>query len=83
MPEMTYFVTYKLYNGDSKGWAYKFELKTTDRDAAERKFHELLSTYIGKEPYTVVSVELTNHKDEPLMQRTWEKPQISSEDEVA
>lgn len=73
MPEMTYFVTYKLYNGDSKGWAYKFELKTTDKDEAEKKFHELLTTYIGKAPYTLVSVEVTNQKDESIFQRTWEK----------
>lgn len=51
MMDMTYFVDYKLYNGTNQGWAYKTELKTTDKDAAVRKYGELINTYYGKEPY--------------------------------
>ena len=69
----TYFVTYKLFNGDSSGWAYKIELKTEDHDVALRKYHELLSTYIGKAPYTFVSVAMTDQRDNILESEYWPK----------
>lgn len=60
MMEMTYFVDYKLYNGTNGGWAYKTELKTTDKDAAVRKYGELIAQYYGKDPYTFGLVEMTD-----------------------
>ena len=60
MMEMTYFVDYKLYNGDNHGWAYKTELKTTDRDAAVRKYGELISQDYGKAPYTFGNISMTD-----------------------
>jgi hypothetical protein len=58
--EMTYFVDWKLYNGDNQGWAYKTELKTTDKDAAVRKFGELINQYYGKAPYTFGYIVMTD-----------------------
>lgn len=60
MLDMTYFVDYKLYNGDNQGWAYKTELKTTDKDAAIRKYGELISNDYGKSPYTFGLIEMTD-----------------------
>ena len=58
--EMTYFVDYKIYNGDNKGWAYKTELKTTDKDAAVRKFGELINQFYGKDPYVFGNITMTD-----------------------
>lgn len=58
--EMTYFVDYKLYNGDNNGWAYKTELKTTDRDAAIRKFGEMINQFYGKAPYVFGLLTMTD-----------------------
>lgn len=58
--EMTYFVDYKIYNGDNKGWAYKTELKTTDRDTAVRKYGELINQYYGKNPYVFGYICMTD-----------------------
>lgn len=60
MMEMTYFCDYKLYNGTSEGWAYKTELKTTDKDAAVRKYGEMINQYYGKDPYVFGLVEMTD-----------------------
>lgn len=60
MMDMTYFVDYKLYNGTSKDWAYKTELKTTDKNAAVRKYGELINLYFGKDPYIFGLVEMTD-----------------------
>ena len=60
MLEMTYFVDYKLYNEDNQGWAYKTELKTTDKDAAVRKFGELLKNDYGTAPYTFGLIQMTD-----------------------
>lgn len=58
--EMTYFCDYKLYNATNGGWAYKTELKTTDRNTAVRKFGEMVSQYYGKDPYAFGLVEMTD-----------------------
>lgn len=58
--EMTYFCDYKLYNGTNQGWAYKTELKTTDKNAAVRKYGEMINQYYAKEPYTFGLVEMTD-----------------------
>jgi len=47
----TYFVDYRLFNGENKGWAYKTELKTTDFDLAMQKYGNLIETYYGKAPF--------------------------------
>lgn len=60
MLETTYFVDWKLYNGTNQGWAYKTELKTTDKDAAVRKFGELINQYYGKSPYTFGYIVMTD-----------------------
>lgn len=70
--ENTYFVSYKLFNAQTDGWAYKFELKTNDIDAAKRKYHELLATYIGKAPYAHVSIALTDGDDNILYHESWD-----------
>ena len=75
MMEMTYFVDYKLYNKDNQGWAYKTELKTTDKDAAVRKYGELVSQYYGKEPYIFGTVAM-NDMYEYIVDKnskTWDK----------
>ena len=60
MLDMTYFCDYKLYNGDNEGWAYKTELKTTDKDTAVRKYGEMTNQFYGKAPYTFGCVEMTD-----------------------
>lgn len=60
MLEMTYFVDYKLHNKDNDGWAYKTELKTTDKNAAVRKYGELISQHYGKDPYDFGVISMTN-----------------------
>lgn len=75
MMEMTYFVDYKLYNGTNGGWAYKTELKTTDKDAAVRKYGELVSQYYGKEPYTFGTVAMKDMYENIVDKnsKTWDK----------
>ena len=80
--ENTYFVTYKLFNGETNGWAYKFELKTNDLEQAKRKYHELLSTYIDKYPYTHISIALTDAFDNVLMKEYWQKEIPQPEEEL-
>ena len=58
--EMTYFVDYKLYNGTSGGWAYKTDLKTTDRNEAIRKYGALINDYYGKDPYQFGLIQMTD-----------------------
>ena len=60
MLEMTYFVDWKLYNKDNEGWAYKTELKTTDKNAAVRKYGEMINQYYGKAPYSFGYVAMTD-----------------------
>lgn len=48
--EMVYFVSFRLWNEENKGWAYKTE-KTNSPDEAERKYGELINTYYGVSPY--------------------------------
>lgn len=57
---MTYFCDYKLYNGTNQGWAYKTELKTTDKNAAVRKYGEMINQYYAKEPYTFGLISMTD-----------------------
>lgn len=49
--ETTYFVSFKLYNTENKGWAYKYETKTTDLGEAVRKYGELVKTYYKTAPF--------------------------------
>ena len=58
--ERTYFCDYKLYNGEQEAWAYKTELKTTDKAAAVRKYGEMINTYYGKEPFTFGLIQMTD-----------------------
>ena len=58
--ELTYFVDYKLFNGDNGGWAYKTELKTIDKKAAIRKYGDLINQYYGKDPYTFGLITMTD-----------------------
>lgn len=58
--EMTYFCDYKLFNGTNQGWAYKTELKTTDKNAAVRKYGEMINQYYAKEPYTFGLISMTD-----------------------
>lgn len=60
MLDMTYFCDWKLYNGTNEGWAYKTELKTTDKAAAVRKFGEMINQYYGKDPYTFGLITMTD-----------------------
>ena len=60
MMEMTYFVDYKLYNSENQGWAFKTELKTTDYDAAVRKYGELIKNDYGVAPYVFGLIEMTD-----------------------
>lgn len=60
MLDMTYFVDYKLYNKDNQGWAYKTELKTTDKDAAVRKYGELINQFYGKDPYAFGCITMSD-----------------------
>lgn len=68
--EMTYFVGYKLYNSENQGWAYKTELKTTDKDAAVRKYGEMINQYYGKAPYAFGCVSMTDMYDNVVENNT-------------
>ena len=59
--ERTYFCDYKLYNGESQGWAYKTELKTTDKDTAVRKYGEMINQFYAKAPYTFGLISMTDN----------------------
>ena len=60
MIDMTYFVDWKLHNKTNGGWAYKTELKTTDKDAAVRKYGEMINQYYGKDPYDFGLITMTD-----------------------
>ena len=46
----TYFVIFRLFNGENKGWAYKEE-KVDDFNVAMQKYGNLIETYFGKAPF--------------------------------
>lgn len=46
----TYFVTFRLFNADNKGWAYKEE-KFDSEDVAVQKYGEYIKTYYQKAPF--------------------------------
>lgn len=75
MMDMTYFVDYKLYNGDSNAWAYKTDLKTDDKDAAIRKFGALINDYYGKAPYVFGLITMTDMYGNVIEgnQKFWDK----------
>lgn len=60
MLDMTYFVDYKIYNKDNQGWAYKTELKTTDKDTAVRKYGALIDNFYAKDPYAFGLITMTD-----------------------
>lgn len=60
MLDMTYFVDYKIYNKDNQGWAYKTELKTTDKDQAVRKYGALIDNFYAKDPYAFGLISMTD-----------------------
>lgn len=72
--EITYFVDYKLYNGDSQGWAYKTELKTTNADEAIRKYGELIETYYRNAPFTFGCIIVSDMFGNQIEKKTWSSP---------
>lgn len=56
----TYFVDYKLHNKENDGWAFKTELKTTDKGTAVRKYGELINQFYGKDPYDFGNIQMTD-----------------------
>ena len=81
--EMTYFVDWKLYNGDNKGWAYKTELKTTNKDEAVRKYGEMINQYYGKAPYVFGIISMTDMYGNVVdkNQKYWDNTQPEPEPE--
>lgn len=83
--EMTYFVDWKLYNKDNQGWAYKTELKTTDKDVAVRKYGEMIEQYYGKDPYSFGIISMTDmygnvvDKNQKFWDNTQPKPEPEAE----
>lgn len=70
--ELTYFVSYKLFNGENNGWAYKTELKTTNFEEAERKYGELITTYYGVAPFTFGCIIVEDMFGNQLENKSWE-----------
>ena len=65
-----YFVSWFYHNKENDGWAYKVENKYNTEEEAERKYHDLLSTHVGVDPYNVVTVMLTDAYGNVIMQRS-------------
>ena len=84
MIEMTYFVDWKLYNSENNGWAYKTELKTTDKDIAVRKYGEMISQYYGKSPYVFGNIQMTNMYGNVVdgNQKFWDNTPEPNKDEL-
>ena len=69
-----YFVTWFYHNKENDGWAYKVENKFNDEASAERKYHELLSTHVGVDPFDIVTVLLTDAYGNIKMSRSYVAP---------
>ena len=69
--ENTYFVSFKLFNGENKGWAYKIELKTTDLAEAERKYGELIKTYYGLAPFIFGCIRVEDMFGNEIENKYW------------
>ena len=87
---MTYFVSFRLWNEGNKGWAYKIDLKTTDKDEAERKFGELIKTYYGVKPFAFGCIEVEDMYGNRIDRKFWDnrqpepqpEPETTPEEEI-
>lgn len=71
--ETRFYVFRELHNGETGGIDYQKPDSFTDKDMAEKKYHEYLSTYIGYGKLDRVSVVLLDSFMNPLMSRVWVK----------
>lgn len=79
---MTYFVSYKLYNGDNKGWAFEIVKKTEDREEAIRKFGELIKTYYGVAPFVFGNIKVEDMYGNEIENKYWDDRQPEPTPEV-
>lgn len=68
----TYFVTFRLYNGDNKGWAFKEE-KFDDESVAMHKYGNLIETYYKKNPFTFGYIVVEDESGNKYAQIGWGK----------
>lgn len=65
-----YFVTFRLFNGDNKGWAYKEE-KFDSEDIAVQKYGELIKTYYKKAPFVFGFISVEDEAGDRYQQISW------------
>lgn len=83
----SYFVSVKLHNGETNGWAMFDQTKRFDSlDDAKKYYHKMCETYIGYGKLDYCSVAITDAFDNVLQTEQWSKPvavEASVADEVA
>lgn len=66
----TYFVTFRLFNGENRGWAFKEE-KIGDFALAIQKYGELVKTYYGKNPFVFGYIKVEDERGNRFEQIEW------------
>lgn len=65
-----YFVTFRLFNGENNGWAFKEE-KVEDFALAIQKYGELIKTYYGKTPFVFGLIKVEDELGNRFEQISW------------
>lgn len=76
----TYFVIFRLFNGENKGWAYKEE-KVDDFNVAMQKYGNLIETYFGKAPFVYGYLALEDNEGIRHTQTSFGEVPTPSEEE--
>lgn len=66
----TYFVTFRLFNGENNGWAFKEE-KVEDYSLAVRKYGSLIDQYFEKAPFVFGYICVEDESGARYQQISW------------
>jgi len=79
----TYFVTFRLFNGDNNGWAFKEE-KIEDYSVAIQKYGSLINQYFEKAPFVFGMIKVDDESGNRYQQIIWGEvptPNVEPEEE--
>lgn len=74
----TYFVTFRLFNGDNKGWAFKEE-KVENYSDAIQKYGSFINQYFGKNPFVFGYISVEDESGSRYQQISWGSVPVNNE----
>ena len=69
----TYFVTFRLFNGENSGWAFKEE-KVEDFSLAIQKYGSLINQYFEKTPFVFGMIKVEDERGNRYQYIEWGEP---------